>query len=147
MPFIDGIHRTDVRVRYPEIDRMGIAHNSQFLVWFEIGRTELLRERGLSYHDLEQRGILLPLRETGIKFLKPVLYDDVITVVTRCGTVAGVRVRLEYEIVRDGEIMATGFTEHVFTNSSLRPVRPPLDVVELMNGVGDVSKSMEGNRK
>jgi acyl-CoA thioester hydrolase len=128
MPFIDGAHRTDIRVRYSETDRMGIAYNSHFLVWFEIGRTELLRDLGLSYRELEQRGFMLPLRETGIKYLKPVLYDDVLTVVTRVGNLSGARVRLDYTIMRDMETMATGFTDHVFTAASLRPLRPPKDV-------------------
>jgi len=113
---------------------MGVAYNSHYLVWFEMGRTELLRDLGLSYRELEQRGFMLPLRETGIKYLKPVRYDDVLTIVTRFGKKAGARIVMEYEIRRLEDVMATGFTEHVFTDSSLKPVRPPKDVIELMNG-------------
>ncbi len=143
MAFINGEHHTNVRVRYSETDRMGIAYNSHFLVWFEVGRTELLRELGLSYRELEQRGFMLPLSETGVKYLKPVLYDDVLTIVTRVGNMAGARVRMDYEIRRSDDTLATGFTGHVFTDSSLRPVRPPKDVVELMNSVRGGSISAE----
>ncbi len=110
MAFIIGEHHTNVRVRYSETDRMGIAYNSHFLVWFEVGRTELLRELGLSYRELEQRGFMLPLSETGVKYLKPVLYDDVLTIVTRVGNMAGARVRMDYEIRRSDDTLATGFT-------------------------------------
>ena len=122
---------------------MGIAHNSQFLVWFEIGRTELLRDLGLAYRELEQRGFMLPLREAGVKYLKPVHYDDVLSVMTCIGDISGVRVRIEYTVMRGIEIMATGFTEHVFTDASLRPVRPPRDVVALMNDSRDGLKHEE----
>ncbi len=125
---------------------MGIAHNSQFLVWFEIGRTELLRDLGLAYRELEQRGVMLPLRESGIKYLKPVHYDDVLTVVTRLGDIFGIRLRLDYTIMHGMDVMATGFTEHVFADASLRPVRPPKDVVALLNDTHDGSKHKEDTK-
>ena len=132
MGFIDGCHQTTVRVRYAETDRMGVAYNSHHLTWFEVGRTELLRDLGFPYREFERAGILLPVREAGVKYVKPAFYDDVLTVVTWISRKPGVRVYIEYEIVRDGESIATGFTEHVFTDAALRPVKPPKAFIDRM---------------
>jgi acyl-CoA thioester hydrolase len=130
MGFENGRHFTTVRVRYAETDRMGVAYNSHYLTWFEVGRTELLRDLGFPYREFERAGILLPLREAGVKYLKPAIYDDVLTVITSISRKPGVRVFIEYEIVRDGETIATGFTEHACTDAALRPVRPPKALVD-----------------
>jgi len=110
---------------------MGIAYNGVYLTWFEIGRTELLRDTGLTYDDVEKSGYHLPLSETGIKYLKPALYDDVLTIVACVSMQKGARLRFKYEIQRNGELLAEGFTEHVFTNSNLRPVKPPNHLINL----------------
>lgn len=125
MRCVNGRHRTEVRVRYAETDKMGIAYNSHYLTWFEVGRTELLRECGLTYEAIERNGLLLPVMEAGIHYLKPALYDDVIIIWTRLGRKPGVRVFLEYEITREDEALATGFTMHAFTDTHLQPVKPP----------------------
>ena len=127
----DPFH-TQIRVRYAETDKLGIAYNSHYLVWFEVGRTELLRKLGLTYEELERRGFHFPLNEAGIKYLKPALYDDVLTITTTMGNKPGVRVRIEYTVHKDGEKIATGYTEHAFTDNRLCPVRPPKDIREKM---------------
>jgi len=121
---------SQVRVRYAETDKLGVAYNSHYLVWFEVGRTELLRKYGLTYEELERRGYHFPLNEAGIKYLKPALFDDVLTIITTLGNKPGVRVRIEYTVQKNGETVATGFTEHAFTDDCLCPVRPPKDIRE-----------------
>ena len=74
--------RSSIRVRYAETDQMGIAHHAEYFAWFEVGRTDLLRERGLTYRDLEQRGVRFPVIGTEARFLRPALYDDVLEVRT-----------------------------------------------------------------
>ncbi|MHB9029307.1 MAG: acyl-CoA thioesterase [Candidatus Latescibacterota bacterium] len=129
MAFNNGRNYTTVRVRYAETDRMGIAYNSHYLTWFEVGRTEFMRELGLTYRDLEQSGFLLPLIESGIKYLKPALYDEVLTIVTAIGRKPGARVFLEYAVIHENDTIATGFTEHAFTDTVLRPTRPPRELL------------------
>jgi len=128
---------TDIRVRYADTDQMGVAYNGVYFTWFEVGRTELLRGSGITYRDVEDMGFHLPLTEAGVKFLKPARYDDVITVRTAVERQTAVRLRFAYEITREGELLATGFTEHVFTDGNLRPTRPPkilADIRRFMNG-------------
>jgi len=132
MTFKHGRHYTAVRVRYAETDRMGIAYNSHFLTWFEVGRTEFLRELGLSYREIEQNGFMLPVIEAGIKYLKPVRYDDVLTIVTTLGRKPGARILLEYEALRGRETVANGFTEHAFTNAALQPVKPARELLLIL---------------
>jgi len=125
MKIDSGCHITKVRVRYSETDKMGVAYNSHYFTWFEIGRTELMRDNGITYNEAEKSGYRFPVIEAGIKYLKPVHYDDVITIKTWLGRKPGVRLRIDYEICRDNIKLATGFTEHVFTDENLLPRKPP----------------------
>ena len=118
-------HTTTIRVRYAETDKMGLAYNGHYLTWFEVGRTEFLRDIGFTYKEAEKSGLRLPVIETGVKFLKPARYDDVITIITWFGKKPGLRIKMVYEIWRDDTLLATGFTEHVFTNENLIPRKPP----------------------
>ena len=123
--------RTTTRVRYPETDRMGVAHHSHFLVWFELGRTELMRATGCSYRDLEDgEGIFFPVVEAQARYRAPARYDDVLDISTRMVLATGARVRFEYTISRagDGAPIATGFTEHASVGRTGKPVRLPASV-------------------
>jgi acyl-CoA thioester hydrolase len=133
MGFVNGRHLTKVRVRYAETDRMGVAYNSHHLTWFEVGRTELLRDLGFPYSEFERGGIMLPVREAGVKYLKPAFYDDVLTVATSINRKPGVRILIEYEILRDDVTIATGFTEHVFTDTGFHPVKPPKTILDRLS--------------
>lgn len=128
----DKVNTTQIRVRYADIDKMGVAHNSIYLIWFEIGRTELLRDVGFTYRDIEKNGIRLPVIEAGIKYLKPAYYDDVLSIKTILGRKRRLRMRFEYQVWRNNERLATGFTEHVFTNENLYPTRPPKELNEYL---------------
>jgi acyl-CoA thioester hydrolase len=117
--------RTQITVRYAETDMMGIVYHGNYLPWFEVGRTALLRENGLPYRELEAQGFLLPVIELGSKFFKPALYDDTVTVITRLQERPLLRIRLDYEVRRGEELLVTGFTIHAFINKAGEPVRPP----------------------
>ena len=117
--------RVQVTVRYAETDMMGIVYHGSYLPWFEIGRTTLLKEHGLSYRELEAAGYRLPVLEVGVKFLKPALYDDTLTIITTMAEKPVLRIQLAYEVYRGGELLATGQTAHAFIDREGRPVRPP----------------------
>lgn len=125
--------RTEIRVRYAETDMMSIVYHANYLAWFEIGRTELLREHGLPYRKLEDEGYRLPVLEVNARYLRPALYDDVVTVVTRLREKPTVRIRLEYEIHARGQLLATGETKHAFLNKQNEPTRPPPSFTARMN--------------
>jgi acyl-CoA thioester hydrolase len=102
------------RARYQETDKMGVVHHSVYLIWFEAGRTEWLRQHGLPYRECEEKGWLLPVVESGVKHLSSAKYDDLVTIETTYLHEEGAAFRFEY-IARlsDGKILAEGFTKHV----------------------------------
>jgi len=122
--------RTPVTVRYAETDMMGIVYHANYLPWFEIGRTTLLKEIGVSYRHLETEGFRLPVLEVSAKYLRPALYDDTLTIVTTLREKPLLRIRLEYEVRRGDELLATGTTAHAFVDREGRPLRPPAWVAE-----------------
>ena len=119
--------RSTVRVRYAETDQMGIAHHAEYFAWFEVGRTDLLRECGMTYRDLEKDGLRLPVIEASARYLRPALYDDVLEVRREVAGVSGARVSFTYEVRRDGTEgpLATGATEHAAVDTQGRPRRLP----------------------
>ena len=124
--------RTQISVRYAETDMMGIVYHGNYLPWFEVGRTTLLKECGLPYRELETQGYHLPVIELGVKFLRPALYDDTITVITRLKECPALRVHLDYEVRRGDDLLVTGFTTHAFINKAGEPVRPPAYLTQRM---------------
>jgi acyl-CoA thioester hydrolase len=116
-----------IRVRYAETDQVGVAHHAEYFAWFEVGRTDLLRECGMTYRDLEADGLRLPVIEATARYLKPALYDDVLHVRTEITVVGRARVAFSYEVRRDGTEgpLATGTTEHASVDASGRPCRLP----------------------
>jgi acyl-CoA thioester hydrolase len=125
--------RSQISVRYAETDMMGVVYHGSYLPWFEIGRTTLLKELGLPYRQLEADGFRLPVLEIAVKYLRPAVYDDVITIVTTMREKPVLRIRLNYEVRRGDELLATGETMHAFIDLQGRPVRPPAAVVTVMN--------------
>jgi acyl-CoA thioester hydrolase len=101
-------HEINFRVRYAETDRMGLLHHANYIVYFEMGRTELLRERGISYRDIEDSGHLLVVIEVGCKFKRPAYYDDLLTLRTTVERVTHVKIVHRYEVFRDGVLLAEG---------------------------------------
>lgn len=117
--------RAQVTVRYAETDMMGIVYHANYLPWFEVGRTQLFKEIGVSYRTLEEQGFRLPVLEASVKYLRSALYDDVVDIVTTLREKPLLRIHLEYEIRRGNELLATGETSHAFIDREGRPVRPP----------------------
>ena len=127
--------RTQITVRYAETDAMGIVYHGNYLPWFEVGRTTLLKECGLPYRELEAQGYHLPVIELGMKFAKPALYDDTVTIITRLKERPLLRIHLDYEVRRGDELLVTGFTIHAFINKAGEPVRPPAFFTERMRAL------------
>lgn len=123
---------TRVRVRFADTDAQGIAHNSSYLVWFEVARVEYLREYAGGYQSLRDHGIEALVLETFCRYRVPAKFDDVLDVHTRCRDVRGARFRYEYEIVRDdGVVVADGWTAHACVDAgSLKPVRVPAWLID-----------------
>jgi len=111
---------------------MGVVYPGNSLPWFEIGRTTLLREQGLPYRELEALGYRLPVLEVSAKYLRPAVYDDTLTIFTTMREKPLLRIKLEYEVRRGDDLLATGWTLHAFIDQSGRPVRPPPVFVERM---------------
>ncbi|WCK55512.1 thioesterase family protein [Aneurinibacillus sp. Ricciae_BoGa-3] len=114
-----------VRVRYQETDQMGVVYHANYLVWFEVGRTELIRQLGFSYQRFEGLGFMLPVTEAHASYKKAARYDDELIIRTKIARLEGVRLVFAYEIIRqnDGELLASGETHHIWTSLSLKPVR------------------------
>ena len=124
-----------VRVRYADTDKMGVVYYANYFIWFEIGRTDLLRTSGWSYRDMEREGFSLPVIEAQCAYRAPARYDDELDVRTSGTLVSPVRVKFTYEIVRtpDRLILATGATVHAALNREGRASRLPERVRTLLS--------------
>jgi acyl-CoA thioester hydrolase len=116
-----------VRVRYAETDQMGIVYYANYLVWFEVGRTDLLRLTGWSYREMEADGFALPVVEAHCDYRQSAKYDDELEIVTTAVIVSPVRVKFDYQVVRaaDGATLAGGHTVHASLDTSGKPRRLP----------------------
>jgi acyl-CoA thioester hydrolase len=127
-----------IRVRYVETDQMGVVYHANYFVWFEIGRTDFIRILGVTYSELEQRGLLLPVVEANCKYKQPAKYDDELIIQTTIREMKGVRLTFDYQVIRaqDGQTLVSGFTQHVFSSPDFKPFnlrsRMP-DLYELLN--------------
>ena len=124
----------NVRVRYAETDKMGVVYYANYLVWFEVGRSELLRAIGSSYRDLESTGIMLPVIEAHCEYRSPARYDDELQVKTSGALLSPARVEFQYEVSRlaDGMVNAVGRTVHAAVDSGGKPCRLPDHIRELL---------------
>jgi acyl-CoA thioester hydrolase len=127
-------HQTTYRVIYGDTDRMGIAYYGNYLRWFEIGRTEMIRSWGLPYKSFEDKGIFLPVSEAFCKFLAPAQYDDILLVKTTLDTELKAGMKFDYEVYNqeDEKLLTIGYTKHAFMDSQGRVVRPPKFLRELI---------------
>ncbi|GAA0737901.1 thioesterase family protein [Clostridium oceanicum] len=110
------INKTEITVRYVETDKMGIVHHSKYYPWFEIGRSEFIKATGLSYSDIENQNIMMPLSETYCKYLKPAKYEDRIIIETYIKEFSPVKVIFEYKIINkeNNQLLARGKTKQAF---------------------------------
>lgn len=131
-----ALHAT-VRVRYQETDQMGVVYHSNYFVWFEVGRTHLIRELGTSYRDLESKGIILPVIEANCQYKSPARYEDVVRIESVIAELSPAKIRFTYRMVResDNKLLASGHTLHMWVNREMKPInlkRKQPDVYELL---------------
>ena len=129
-------HETHIRVRYGETDQMGVVHHANYILYVEESRTNLMRDRGCSYAELERRGVGLPVRKIQFRYRTPALYEDEIVVKTTIGRVGAASVAFESEIYRvaDGAHVASGTVELACIDLNKRergPISLPPDLVAL----------------
>jgi acyl-CoA thioester hydrolase len=120
---MNGWHETEVRVRYAETDQMGIAHHSNYLIWFEAGRSHLCRARGFSYKEMEEQAdALMVVAESYVRYKSPAFYEDVLSIRTTISEVRSRSIRFSYEIHRatDDKLIAEGETLHLVTGKDQR---------------------------
>ena len=122
-----------IEVRYSETDMMGIVYHASYLPWLELGRTNLLKETGVSYASIEQSGFFLPVVEIQMKYRRPATYDDTITIKTTMKEKPFAKIRLDYELYKNNELIATGYSIHAFTNKSGQPIKAPRQFTEAFN--------------
>jgi len=126
-------HNTDIRVRYKDTDRMGVVYYGNYLTYFEVGRSEYMRELGFPYSQMEGKGYILVVTEANAKYHRNVGYDSLLTVKTAITEVKRIRVRFDYEIFSsDNILLVTGHTVHACLNPDLKPIRIPEELVKRM---------------
>jgi acyl-CoA thioester hydrolase len=117
---------TEIRVRFAETDAQGVAHNANYLVWYEVARIAYLARFGGGYPGIQAEGLEALTTETHVRYLAPVRFDDVVHVHARCGGIRGARFRFDYVLERQGTRVADGWTAHaVVDGKTLRPARFP----------------------
>jgi acyl-CoA thioester hydrolase len=124
---------TPIRVRYADTDQMKIVYYAKFFEYFEQGRSDLLRSIGLPYPQIEEMGLLLPVIEAHANYKRAAKYDELLKTITCFHGMAGARVRIEYQIFKDGdtESLADGYTIHSFVSAATgKPTKPPAQFLE-----------------
>ena len=128
-------HEIQLRVRYSETDQMGYVYYGNYAAYFEVARVEALRSLGITYKELEEEGIMLPVLDFTIKYSKPAFYDDLLTIKVKIPVIPTARIIFEYETInQSGEIINKAVTTLVFINKhSGKPCAAPQDVLARMN--------------
>lgn len=127
-----------IRVRYGETDQMGVVYHGNYALYLEMGRIEWLRKLGISYKNMEERGVMLPVVSLNVNYKKPVGYDDVIHVKTQLKNKPSAKIEFDYEITNiDGDVLTTASTILVFVDAlTKRPIRAPkyiLDAIDCLD--------------
>ncbi len=123
--------RTEIRVIYGDTDQMGVVYYANYLRWFEAGRNELIRARGLTYREVEERfKVMLPVVEAQVSYRAPARYDDLVAVETSLADVRRASARFAYRILRGDEVLATGHTVHACVDQGGRVSRMPPALLE-----------------
>lgn len=120
-------HKTTCRVIYGDTDKMGYAYNANYFRWFEVGRTELFRSRGLTYKSIEARGIFLPVSEVYCKYTAPAQYDEMLLIETTLDAQVKGGLKFDYRIFsqESEKLLARGYTKHACVDREGKVVRPP----------------------
>lgn len=118
------ISETKIKVRYVETDQMGIVHHSNYYAWFEVGRTEFIKQSGLSYSEIERKGVMIPLVESYCKYIEGAKYEDELIIQTWIEELKGVKAVFKYNVIRkkDDKVLAKGSTTHAFVGENFKIV-------------------------
>jgi acyl-CoA thioester hydrolase len=127
-------YKVQVRVRYSETDQMGVVYHGSYVPYFEIGRVEWLRNKGVSYKELEKSGIALPIVSMHLNYKKPARYDDVLTINTKLRKYSGVKIEFDCEIRNENqELLTTAHFILVFVDTKNgKPIVPPQNILDLL---------------
>ncbi len=129
-------HTIEFRVRYEETDQMGVVYYANYLVWFEVARTEFFRARGVEYKKLEEEdNLYLPVIEAYCRYKSPLKYDDVVTIKTKFAGTDASRISFEYSVTKGAKLSAVGRTLHVFVNEKGKPVKVPAKVRKVFDEI------------
>lgn len=132
---------TSLRVRYADTDRMGFVYYANYLIYFEVGRTEFIRQLWKPYSELEADGYILPVLNAGVEYLNSARYDDLLTIKTTLKEYTQVKLYFEYEIYRDDlTLIAKGFTKHCFADPNGKPRRMQKEMWEFFESLGKDNK-------
>ena len=127
-------HESTIRVRYGDTDKMGYVYYGNYPLYYEVGRTDLMRDIGMSYRQLEESGFMLPVHNLEVNYHHPAFYDDLLTVKTYLKDLPTARICFHYEVYNEaGLLLNSGKTELVFVDArTMRPVRPPVFFLDLV---------------
>jgi len=126
-------HTSKVTVRYAETDQMMFAHHSNYIVWFEYARIELMRAAGINYCDMEKNGTLLPVLEVKASFKRPARFDDELKIKAKLPALPRSKLKFEYQVFNNqDELLCQGYSLHAFMNSRNRAVKPPAVFIETL---------------
>lgn len=128
---------TKIKVRYAETDQMGFVYHSNYFVWMDVGRTQMLEEIGLPYNEFEAKGYMLPVIEANILYKSPARFNDTVLVHSFIKTQPKLRILITYELFCGETMLCQGYTSHVFVKENVKPVRPPLHFTEKINSYFD----------
>ena len=125
-------NQTSLRVRYAETDRMGYVYYGNYAGYYEVGRVEALRSLGMSYREMEDSGIMLPVLNYSIKYYKPSFYDDLLTIETIIPELPSTRIKFQYKMYNtDGVLLNEGETTLVFVNTKTgKPCQAPIEFLD-----------------
>jgi acyl-CoA thioester hydrolase len=124
-------YKSEIRVRYAETDQMKFAHHSNYIVWFEHARIEMLRQNGFDYAQMEKEGYLLPVLEVGVQYLKPAFFDDLLKIEAWVSELPRSSFRIDYKVYNSADILiCKGFSRHAFMNNENRAIKPPRKFID-----------------
>jgi acyl-CoA thioester hydrolase len=136
------LHETQIRIRYGETDQMGYVYYGNYAQFFEIGRVEMLRALGISYASMENQGIMLPVVDYSVKYIKPAYYDNLITIRTMVEEIPSVKIKFIYEIYNENnDLLTSAKTTLVFVKKAdMKPTFPPQELLAALT-----AKLLENN--
>lgn len=130
-------HQMQIRVRYSETDQMRVVYHGNYAQYFEIGRVEWLRDKGISYKWMEENGVMLPVVSLTMNYKKPARYDELLTLKTSMKKMSSVKIEFDYELYNEKqELLTTGNSILVFVDMKTgKPIAPPTYIFELLNRI------------